>query len=206
VKLLGLTGSIATGKSTTASFLQKLGVPVVDTDILARELVEPGQPALETLRETFGSRFIDPLGRLRRDSLAQLVFTDETARRQLEGILHPRIRAAWKEQVELWRAEDRSIAAVAIPLLFETRAASEFDATLCVACSKATQHRRLRERGLSDTDIERRLSAQLPLQTKMELATHVLWNDASVQILHAQLTRILAGYQQSPILLQAGYP
>jgi dephospho-CoA kinase len=201
MKLLGLTGSIATGKSTTASILHKLGVSVIETDVLARELVEPGQPALEKIRETFGSRFIDPRGRLRRDTLAQLVFSDETARRQLEGILHPRIRAAWKAQVDLWRAEDRPVAAVVIPLLFETHAGPEFDAILCVACSKATQHRRLRERGLSDTDMDRRLNAQLPMRTKMELATHVLWNDAGVDILHAQLTRVLAEYQKTPFLL-----
>ncbi|PYJ06035.1 MAG: dephospho-CoA kinase, partial [Verrucomicrobia bacterium] len=98
------------------------GVPVADTDLLARQVVEPGQPALAEVQQAFGQEIVGPDGRLRRDELARRVFTDPAARKRLEDILHPRIRALWRAQVEAWHAEGRSLAVVVIPLLFETNA------------------------------------------------------------------------------------
>jgi len=143
MEVLGLTGGVGMGKSTSAQLLRDRGVRVVDTDDLARQVVEPGQPALAEVLAAFGPEMAGPDGRLRRKELARRVFADPAARRQLEAILHPRIRMLWRAQVEAWRTEDHRLAVVVIPLLFETKAEAELDATICVACSVATQQERL---------------------------------------------------------------
>src|ERR1044071_4876378 len=134
------------GKSTAADLLRRRGLPVVDSDVIARQVVEPGQPALKEIRAVFGDAIIGPDGRLRRDQLAARVFADAGARRQLEEILHPRIRAVWQAQLDAWRREGRPAAVAVIPLLFETDSARHFDFTICVACSAETQRRRLFDR------------------------------------------------------------
>ena len=196
MKLFGLTGGVGMGKSCATQFLAATGIPVADTDQIARDLVEPGQPALLEIQKAFGSALLDLDGRLRREALAQVVFADETARHQLEQILHPRIRSVWKGEADRWRAEGHRCAVVVIPLLFEIDAAREFNVTVCVACSPAVQWHRLGQRGWDDTQIQRRCDAQLPVRTKMERADHVVWNDASLDVLHAQLRRVLSGGPQ----------
>src|SRR5947199_7016629 len=141
--VLGLTGGIGMGKSACAQLLGQRSVPVVDTDDLAREAVEPGQPALAEIRAAFGPQLIDAGGQLLRSDIARLVFSDAAARKRLESILHPRIRELWRAQLERWRREDHALVVVVIPLLFETGAEAELDATICVACSPATQIERL---------------------------------------------------------------
>jgi dephospho-CoA kinase len=190
MKAIGLTGGIGMGKSTVAQLLQGMGIPVVDTDELARLLVTPGQPALAEIGDRFGHEFLDSQGELRRDALARLVFADEIARRALEQILHPRIRSAWQRQVETWEAEHHAVAVVVIPLLFETGAEEDLDQTVCVACTVATQHTRLRERGWSDEEVDRRKRAQLPARVKMERADRVLWNEGSKDVLRDQVVRV----------------
>jgi dephospho-CoA kinase len=191
MKVLGLTGGIGMGKSASAQLLRAHGVPVVDTDDLARQVVEPGQPALAEVLAVFGPQFARPDCQLRRDELAQLVFNDPAARQRLEAILHPPIRALWRAQVETWRAEGRALAVVVIPLLFETKAEAELDATICVACSAATQQKRLQARGWSLEQIERRLQAQWPVETKVARADYVVWTEAGLDVHAAQLERIL---------------
>src|SRR4051812_47744819 len=110
MKLCGLTGGVGMGKSTTARFLQERGAAVIDTDQLARELVQPGQPALGEIQKTFDKKIIGADGQLRRDELAAIVFTDVSAREKLEAILHPRIRQRWLAQVETWRKEGLPLA------------------------------------------------------------------------------------------------
>ena len=116
--VLGLTGGIGMGKSTCAQLLRQRAVPVVDTDGLARRVVEPGQPAQAEILAAFGQQMLGADGQLRRDELARLVFADLDARRRLESILHPRIRELWRAQAESWRAENHALAVVVIPLLF----------------------------------------------------------------------------------------
>src|ERR1700691_1213810 len=99
MKLCGLTGGVGMGKSTAAGFFLQLGAHLVDTDELAHELVEPGQPALAEIRQEFGSNLMAADGRLKRNELARLVFADAGARKKLEAILHPRIRERWQAQV-----------------------------------------------------------------------------------------------------------
>jgi dephospho-CoA kinase len=187
--LIGLTGGIGMGKSTTASFLEKVGIPVIDTDLLARQIVEPGQPALAEVQRAFGDSVVDSDGRLRRDEVARLVFADDARRRQLEAILHPRIRELWLAQVAAWRMERRTMGVVVIPLLFETGAEKEFDVIVCTACSAASQRRRLEARGWSAVQIEQRIAAQWPAQKKMDLSGFVVWTEPPLEIHAAQVKK-----------------
>jgi dephospho-CoA kinase len=191
MKLFGLTGGIGMGKSAAAEILLQRGVSMVDTDILARSVVEPGQPVLSDIQKTFGSSVISTDGNLRRDVLARIVFSDPQARQKLEAITHPRIRDLWKQQIAHWRAQQVATACVVIPLLFETNAESEFDATICVACLPATQQKRLLERGWTAEQIAQRIAAQFPVDKKIAKANYVVWNEGGLDILAAQLEVIL---------------
>jgi dephospho-CoA kinase len=190
------------GKSTAATFLAQRGVTIVDTDLLARQLVEPGQPAIAEIRDAFGAEMIAPDRRLRRDLLARRVFSDSAARKTLEAILHPRIRRLWQSQLSEWRSNQHSntpklqhssahFFCVIIPLLFETQAETEVDATICLACSPATQHQRLAARGWNADQINQRIQSQLPVEEKMARADYVVWNEGSLEVLGAQLDRVL---------------
>jgi dephospho-CoA kinase len=190
MKVCGLTGGVGMGKSTAAHFLRARGLPVVDTDELARQFVEPGQPALAEIQEAFGKNLVASDGRLRRDELARLVFADAGARATLEKILHPKIRARWRAQIKIWRGENCPLAVVIIPLLFETRAESEFTKLVCVACSAANQHRRLLERGWSPQQIQQRIVAQLPVEQKIARADFIVWTDGALDAHEEQIGRI----------------
>jgi len=198
MKLFGITGGIGMGKSTSARLLTERGVSVIDTDILAREIVEPGEPALEEIKNQFGAEMIGPDGRLRRDELARKVFADAAALRRLENILHPRIRNLWELEVGKWRDHGRVAGAVIIPLLFETGAQNQFDAVICVACSTATQQARLRERGWNDEQIAQRLASQWPVEKKITEADFVIWTDTPLEVHASQLQRILEMAGSSP--------
>ena len=191
MNVIGLTGGIGMGKSTSAQLLRSRGIPVVDTDDLARQIVEPGQPALAEVVAAFGPQIAGPDGRLRRDEMARRVFADTAARQRLERILHPRIRERWRAQVETWRAESRPLAVVVIPLLFETKAEAELDVTLCVACSAATQQERLLARGWPPEQIQQRLQAQWPSGQKMAVSDYLIWTEAGLDVHAAQIDRIL---------------
>jgi dephospho-CoA kinase len=190
--LLGLTGGIGMGKSACEELLRQRGVSIIDTDRLARQLVEPGQPALAEIKGLCGPEIIGNDGRLRRGELARRVFSDTSTRTQLESILHPRIRSAWKAQVDDWKKESLKLAVVVIPLLFETGAENEFNAVICVASSAATQQLRLLARGWSPDHIAQRMNAQLSIESKMSKSNFVIWTEASLEIHAAQLDRILA--------------
>jgi dephospho-CoA kinase len=198
MKLFGITGGIGMGKSTSARLLVERGVSVVDTDILARQIVEPGESALQEITNQFGDGVIGVDGRLRRDELARKVFPNPVALRRLEEILHPRIRKLWELEVENWRGEGRVAGAVIIPLLFETGAQTQFDAVICVACSAATQWARLRERGWSDEQIAQRLASQWPVEKKITEADFVIWTDVPLEVHASQLQRILEMAGSSP--------
>jgi dephospho-CoA kinase len=163
----------------------------VDTDDLARQVVEPGQPALLEVCEAFGREMLDSQGHLRRAELAHRIFPDPAARKRLEDILHPRIRVLWRAQVETWRQQGRPLAVVVIPLLFETGAERELDTTICIACSGATQQQRLLARGWSPLNIQQRLHAQLPVEVKIARADFLVWTEGDVDVHSAQLDRIL---------------
>jgi dephospho-CoA kinase len=193
MKLLGLTGGMGMGKSAAGDILRRIiGLPVCDTDLLARQVVARGQPALEEIARAFGAEVLDSAGDLRRDVLAARVFENADLRRQLEAIAHPRIREAWLAEAAEWRRTGQRAGVVVIPLLFETGAETSLDATLCLACSPKVQLERLRERGWSQEHISKRLEAQWPVEKKAAAATFMIWNDGGLPVLEAQLRRVLA--------------
>jgi dephospho-CoA kinase len=193
MKVIGLTGGVGMGKSTTDRFLRERNIPVVDTDLLAREIVEPGQEALGEVRRVFGDSVIGPDGRLKRGELARRVFADSTAREQLEAILHPRIRALWQTEIQTQRAKGKELAVVVIPLLFESSAENSFDKIICVACTTATQTARLHARGWTSEQVRQRIAAQWPIEQKMAGADFVIWTEGDLEAHAQQLDRILAG-------------
>jgi len=192
MKVLGLTGGVGMGKSTAAGLLSARGAKVIDTDELARQLVEPGQSALKEIQSVFGQSVLDAQGRLRRDELARIIFADVVARKKLEEILHPKIRERWQSQLEIWRKEGHALAVVVIPLLYETRAESAFDKIICVACSPAAQQERLLVRGWSAEQIRQRIAAQMSVEQKIAKADFVVWTDGVKEMQSPQLERILA--------------
>jgi dephospho-CoA kinase len=190
MKVCGLTGGVGMGKSTTAGFFRARGAQVVDADELARQLVQPGQPALAEIQAAFGQAVIASDGRLRRDELARIVFADAAVRKKLETILHPRIGERWLAQIEAWRGENRALAVVVIPLLFEVGAESHFDKIICVACSAPVQRERLLARGWTPEQIRQRLAAQWPVEQKISRADFVVWTDGALDTQARQLERI----------------
>jgi dephospho-CoA kinase len=191
VKALGITGGIGMGKSTASEILRRWGVPVTDSDIIARQIVEPGQPALADIASAFGAEMVGADGRLRRGELAGRIFADPASRQRLEAIMHPRIRAVWQAQLDAWKQAGEPQAAAVIPLLFETDAASHFDATICLACTAATQRQRLQQRGWTDSQIDARLQAQISIERKMQLADFVVWTEGDLSVTEEQLRRII---------------
>jgi dephospho-CoA kinase len=192
--VLGITGGIATGKSTFArALLQYLPAELFDADLCARELLESDATVRQAVREAFGEDILDAHGDFDRARLRARVFANESERRQLEAILHPAIRRHWTAQAESSTRAGRWLC-VDIPLLFETKAESHFDRVIVVACSPGTQRRRLREaRGLDDAIAEKIIGAQLDLRVKMEKADHVIWNDSTTASLEGQAA-LLAGW------------
>jgi dephospho-CoA kinase len=190
MKLFGLTGGIGMGKSTSSDLLKQAGVAVIDTDVIARQVVEPGQTALIEVVELFGRKILDEQGHLNRAELAREVFEDSQARSRLEAILHPRIREVWLREVEGWRLKGHPSGVVVIPLLFETNAGHLFEKTICVACTGASQAKRLQARGWSADQVEKRNRAQMPVETKMDMASYVVWTESNLEVHRDQLRRI----------------
>jgi len=198
MKVCGLTGGVGMGKSTTAGFLRARSAQVVDTDEIARQLVQPGQPALAAIQSAFGKKIIGPTGELDRAALARIVFADADARKKLEAILHPPIREHWLAQIKAWRVAPNPggggrspLAVVVIPLLFETKAESHFDKILCVACSATAQRERLLARGWMPEQIQQRIAAQMPVEQKIDRADFVVWTDGALDAHASQIERIL---------------
>jgi dephospho-CoA kinase len=191
MKVCGLTGGVGMGKSTAAGFFVQRGVRVVDTDELARQLVQPGQPALSEIQTEFGNKILCSDGALDRAKLARLVFSDDSARKKLEATLHPRIRENWLAQLESWRQTNAPMAIVVIPLLFETRAESHFEKIICVACSPEAQQERLAARGWSLADIKGRIAAQLPVEQKIARSHFLLWTEGALDVHSRQIGQIL---------------
>lgn len=189
VRLIGLTGGIATGKSTAARFFAEAGVPVVDADALARRVVEPGCPAWEEIRREFGEGVVRPDGSLDRESLAGIVFRDPSARARLNAIVHPRVAGlAQAEVARLLAADPEGLVVYDVPLLFETGAEGRFDLVVVVYAPRAEQRARLLGRdGLSREEAEARLGSQLDVEEKARRADVVLDNRGSREVLRQQV-------------------
>lgn len=194
--ILGLTGSVGSGKSTVSSMMRDLGHPVVCADELAREATAPGSPALQEIARTFGPGVLRPTGELDRAALAKIVFQDTSARRTLEAITHPRVRAREVEEIERLRPH-HPLVVLDIPLLFETGAEDLCDAVAVVTVTEDARRERLAARGMAPEDIARRLAAQMPQEEKIRRADHLIDNSGTREATRAQAEalarRILEG-------------
>ncbi len=177
MRLIGLTGGIATGKSTVGRLLEARGARVIDADALAREAVQPGEPALDAIIERFGKDVIQADGTLDRARLGAIVFADAGARHDLDRITHPRIAELTAERIAAALDGDAPLVVVDIPLLFENARESTFEGVLVIYAPVGVQVERLRERnGLDETAALQRLAAQLPIDDKRARATWVIDN------------------------------
>jgi dephospho-CoA kinase len=188
---IALTGGIATGKSSVANRLREAGVPMVDADVLAREVVTPGSPALAAIRKRFGPDAVRRDGTMDRIRVGQIVFKDKRARLDLEAIIHPAVIKAINEFFTA--LPKRTPFAIAdIPLVFETGREKDFDAIIVVACPREMQLQRLMERNkLSKEDAEKRLAAQLPIDQKVKKATYLINNVGTFDELNAQVDDLI---------------
>ena len=191
---VGLTGGVGSGKSTVAALFAELGVPVIDTDVIARQLTAPGGPALPAIREAFGASVMQADGSLDRAALRRRVFADAATRRQLEAILHPRIRQEVGRALADLHA---SYALVVIPLLVETGAYGDvLNRVLVVDCPESLQIERVMTRsGLAREEAEAILAAQAGRQARLANADDVIDNATSMAGLQAAVASLHARYQ-----------
>jgi len=193
---IGLTGGIGSGKSTVAGMFEALGVPVIDADALGRELVAPGQPALAEVASAFGPEILTGDGHLDRRRLRELIFSDQAARRNLERILHPRIRDAMAARV---RTLNAPYCLLSIPLLLETGQTEDVDRILVVDAPEALQIERTRHRDHTSTEqTQRILSRQVGRQERLAAADDVIVNDADLDRLSEQVHRLHRVYLALP--------
>lgn len=191
--VFGFTGGIGCGKSTALQEIARKGWRVIETDRIAREMLEPGQEGYKKVVDAFGPSIVNKDQSIDRSRLGGIVFSDEGFRKRLNSILHPLIRAQWQLRIQQHRLGSPGIPAVVeIPLLFETGAAEAFEHTVCVGCCAATQQQRLFARGWDSKEIERRLRSQWTLEEKMKHSDIVIWNDGSLELLQRQLERLPA--------------
>ena len=194
---VALTGGIATGKSGVLRRLAARGIPVIDADVLAREVVAPGTAGHAAVVERFGTTMVSADGALDRRALGAIVFADAGARADLEAIIHPAVYRAITD----WFASlpgGTAVAVADIPLLFETGHAGDFDRIVVAACSPDEQIRRVMARdGVSRADAEARLAAQWPIGQKVALADHVIWTTGTFEETDAKVDELLQVLRQN---------
>ncbi|WP_040229134.1 dephospho-CoA kinase [Bhargavaea cecembensis] len=194
--IIGLTGSIASGKSTVSRMLAERGFPIVDADLVARIVVEPGRPALDAIRDAFGDRVILGDGSMDRALVGELIFNDPAQRKKLNDIIHPAIREEMLRQRDQFLADGARTVIMDIPLLFESRLQHFVDKVLVVSVTEKTQLRRLMDRnGFTEQEARARISSQLPISEKEKGADAVIYNNGTLEETERQLDRILSGWQ-----------
>jgi len=190
MRVLGLTGGIGSGKSMVAQIFARLGAVVIDADQLAREVVEPGQPALQEIATAFGRDVLLSDGRLDRSKLAGIIFADPAERARLDAITHPRIRARMDQEIKA-RRSGPGVLIVDIPLLYENARTHSVERVIVVWVDPQTQLRRIRRRdGLSAEAARQRIAAQMPLDAKRARADHVIDNSGSREDTRRQVEAI----------------
>ncbi|CAH0117720.1 Dephospho-CoA kinase [Paenibacillus sp. CECT 9249] len=192
---LGLTGGIATGKSTVSSLLEERGALIIDADRVAREVVLPGSPALQQVAERFGQAVLLEDGSLNRKKLGEIVFADEAERKALESILHPAIRSVMRERMEAFERDYPDKLVVAdIPLLYESGLESMYEEIMVVYVPREVQLQRLMKRdGMSAEEAGKRLNAQFDIEWKKRQADYVIDNRASLDETKKQIDRFWHG-------------
>lgn len=186
---VGLTGGIASGKSTVSAMLEERGAVIIDGDKLAREVVERGTPGLAAVVEAFGAEILTPEGDLDRPALGKVVFGDEARRKVLEGIVHPLVFERYAE-LEATAPAD-ALVVHDIPLLAESGRADGFEAVLVVDVPTEVQLERLvRDRGMEHADAEARIAAQATREQRRAIATHVIDNTGTIEQLRARVDEL----------------
>ncbi len=206
MRIVGLTGGIASGKSTVARALVKLGARVIDADAIVHELQAPGGPLLDPIRQTFGPGVLDSTGALDREALGAIVFRDADARERLEKIVHPQVGAEMRRRIGAARDAGVGLIVLDIPLLFEGRAREgegaaqiPFDATILVTVSEKIQIARQMHRDGCDRDEAlRRIRAQMPLEEKTHRADFVIDNSGTLEETEVQVGEVFDAIHAAP--------
>ena len=193
---VALTGGIGSGKSLVGEYLEELGAVVIDSDELARSVIERGSPGYEEVLAVFGDEILSE-GEIDRKKLAARVFSDEPARKQLEAIIHPRVRETAEKLTRSLGAD--AIVVNQIPLLFETDGAKRFDYVITVECAEGTRVERLKERGMKEYEISTRMQAQASDEQRASIADFVLKNEGSID----QLQRAVQDLWRNQLQLRA---
>ncbi len=194
--LVGLTGGIGSGKSTVAALIAQAGIPVLDADQIAREVVLPGQPAMAEIAAAWPEAVAED-GSLDRLKLGALVFADSDARARLQAITHPKIQAQAMDRVRALEAQGHKLAVYEASLLVETGRHGDFDALVVVTAPEDTQVERAVARGpLSEVAVRARLGAQLPLDEKIKVASHVIDNGGDLETTKAQVNNLVLNLRQ----------
>jgi len=191
---IGLTGGIASGKTTVANLFSELGVPIIDTDIIARQVVQPGKPALDEIRECFGNAVIDDSGSLDRPAMRKLIFSDDNIRHQLEDILHPLIGAETRSHSD---AASGPYQLIVVPLLVGSPLLQFVDRVLVVDCNEESQIKRLLARDAESRYQARKiLSAQASRDDRLAIADDVISNDQGLTEIREQVVLLDQKYRQ----------
>jgi len=196
VKLVGLTGGIASGKSTVARILKDLGAAIVDADALSREVVDPGQDGWHEIVATFGREVLQADQTLDRQKLRKLIFNNPEARKKLEAIIHPRVRALAEERIREHGAAGYAIVVYEVPLLFEGGLQEWLRPVILVASDVNIQRQRLHQRDSLDAEAaQKHIDAQMSLVEKRRLADYVIENNGTLADLEAQVRAVIAEIQ-----------
>lgn len=191
--ILGLTGGIATGKSTVTGMLRERGIPVIDADQIAREVVEPGKPAYEAIVRHFGRDILLEDGEINRKKLGEIVFSDEAERQKLNAIVHPEVRRVMREEAEAAEANGADIVFMDIPLLFESKLQYMVEKIVLVYAPADMQLARMMERDeLEEEQAQKRLRAQFPIDQKKKDADFLIDNSTTREETERQVEKLLA--------------
>lgn len=193
MKVIVLTGGIATGKSTVAEYLQFKGYEVIDLDKISREVVAPGHPGLRKLVNEFDQHILSPIGTLNRSILAEIIFSDDDAKNKVNNILHPMIYKETEKQVEAFRQRDKDVIFVDIPLYFESPHQFEADQVWVVYIPEDIQVERLMKRNnYSQSEALARIHSQISIEKKREMADVVIDNSGTIKELRNKINQIIA--------------
>ena len=195
---VGLTGGIGSGKTAASDYFASLGVPVIDTDIIARTLVQPDSPALQRILDEFGKHLLNEKGQLDRAKLAQYIFNDATKRRRLEAILHPLITQQMQQQLAaLTATEQPSYVIIVIPLLLETGMQTLVDRILVIDADENTRIKRVQDRDQrSQQDIKAIIQNQINRESRLQQADDILNNNGNLQDLYTRIDHLHKQYSQ----------